>query len=187
MCHMFPRMDFSRLDFNLNGDSLDVCLPGEWRITPKPVEEIQAQVAGKTMKELLDATVPAPNVPRDPKARFDIPQVKIVTPEMKLELAAIRLRRYAYKDKFMKSSDTKDIPTRFQIGTMVGGNVIAAGAGSESQAAGTANRKKKSGKSHLSNLLHDETVKEWLHKNIEKRRNVARPKSKHPKIRQNRN
>jgi len=180
-------MDFSRIDFSVNGDSLDVCVPGQWRIAPKPLEEVQAQVPAKSMKELLDQSVPAPNVPHDPKARFDIPQVKIVTPEMKLELAAIRLRRYAYKDKFMKSSDSKGIPTRFQIGTMVGGNVIAAGAGSESQAAGTANRKKKSGKSHLSNLLHDETVKEWLHKNIEKRHNVARPRSKHSKIRKNRN
>ena len=180
-------MDFSKLDFSLNGDSLDVCIPGEWRIKPKPVEEKQNETASMTMKELLDMSVPAPNGRHDPKARFDIPQVKIVTPEMKLELAAIRLRRYAYKDKFMKSSDSKDIPTRFQIGTMVGGSVIAAGAGSESQAAGTANRRKKSGKSHLSNLLHDETVKEWLHKNIEKRHNVARPKSKHSKIRKTRN
>ena len=86
----------------------------------------------------------------------------------------------------MKSSDSKDIPSRFQIGTMVGGGAIAVGAGSESQAAGTSNRRKRNGKSHLSNLLHDDTVKDWLHRNIEKRHNVARPKSKHPKIRKNR-
>lgn len=179
-------MDFSRLEFSANGDSLDACIPGEWRISPKPVDDAETHAPAKSMKELLDSSVPAPKPHHDPKTCFEIPKVKIVTPEMKLELAAIRLRRYAYKDKFMKSSDSKDIPTRFQIGTMVGGGLVAVGGGSESQAAGTANRKKKSGKSHLSNLLHDETVKDWLHRNIEKRHNVARPKSKHPKIRKHR-
>jgi hypothetical protein len=179
-------MDFSRLDFSANGDSLDVCIPGEWRISPKSAEEGQTHAPMKSMKELLDSSIPAPKAHHDPKTSFEIPKVKIVTPEMKLELAAIRLRRYAYKDKFMKSSDSKDIPTRFQIGTMVGGGLVAVGGGSESQAAGTMNRKKKSGKSHLSNLLHDETVKDWLHRNIEKRHNVARPKSKHSKIRKHR-
>jgi hypothetical protein len=179
-------MDFSRLDFSANGESLDVCVPREWRITPKKQDEEGNKVTAATMKDLLDESVPAPKSHVDPKSAFEIPKVKIVTPEMKLELAAIRLRRYAHKDKFMKSSDSKDIPSRFQIGTMVGGGAIAAGAGSESQAAGTSNRRKRSGKSHLSNLLHDDTVKDWLHKNIEKRHNVARPKSKHPKIRKNR-
>jgi hypothetical protein len=140
----------------------------------------------QTMEELLNDSIPVPHKRSNPHAAFEIPKVKCITPELKLELAAIRLRRYAYKDKFIKGSDTKDIPTRFQIGTVVGGGLVAVGGGSESQAAGTVNRKKKSGKSHLMSLLKDDTVKDWLHKSIEKRHNAPRPKTKHPKIRKNR-
>ena len=176
-------MDFSSLDlpFEIRG----ACVPGEWKISSdsKPLSEHKKF---QTMEDLLNDSVHVPQRRSDPKAAFDIPKVKCITPELKLELAAIRLRRFAYKDKFIKGSDTKDIPTRFQIGTVVGGGLVAVGGGSESQAAGTVNRKKKSGKSHLMSLLKDDTVKNWLHKNIEKRHNVARPKSRHPKIRKNR-
>ena len=173
-------MDLSRLDTPVPV----TCLPGTWGLSasnpvvsaPRDVEE------GMTMEDLLDASCPGMKKRVSPATRFEIPKVKILTPELKMELAAIRLRRFAYKDKFMKASDSKDIPTRFQIGTVVGGGLQAVGGRRESQAAGTANRRKKSGKSHLTNLLKDETVKAWLHKNIEKRTNVARPKSKHAKI-----
>ena len=170
-------MDLSRLDSGINL----TCLPGTWGLTRSnpivtPINEVSD---GMTMADLLEASCPGGKEKRNPSARFEIPKVKHVTPEMKLELAAIRLRRYAHKDKFMKSSDAKDIPTRFQIGTVVGGGLQAVGGGKESQAAGTWNKKQKKGKTHLSSLLQDETVKSWLHKNIQKRTNVARPKSKH--------
>jgi hypothetical protein len=175
-------MDLSRLDTGLPEPL--VCLPGTWAITKenpvvKPIELGDEEI---TMEELLNMTVPGEKKKISPNALFEIPKVDHITPEMKLELAAIRLRRYAYKDKFMKSSDSKDIPSRFHLGTMIGGGMQAVGGGKESQAAGTANRKKKKGKSHLTNLLHDDTVKDWLHRNIQKRTRVARPKSKHPKI-----
>ena len=175
-------MDFSKLDTPLN-DSV-ICLPGTWNISKdKPV--VQPIVLGEediTMQDLLDMSCPAPKKKISPSASFEIPKVTHLTPELKLELAAIRLRRYAHKDKFMRSSDSKTIPTQFQIGTMVGGGLQAVGGGRESQAAGTANRKRKKGKTHLANLLRDEKVKDWLHKNMQKRAQVARPKSKHPKI-----
>jgi len=176
-------MDFSCLDLPIQMPG-GACVPGEWKVDCS--RALVEKKSFETMQELLDVTRPDRNVRTNPNSAFEIPKVKCITPEMKLELAAIRLRRFAYKDKFVKGSDSKAIPTRFQIGTVVGGGLIAVGGGSESQAAGTANRKKKSGKSHLMNLLKDDTVKEWLHKNIEKRHNVARPKSKHPKIRKNR-
>jgi hypothetical protein len=173
-------MDFSKLDSGLSTSLC--CVPGEWKITESDfVAESQVK-PGMTMEDLLNAAIPAQKKPISASARFEIPKVEHLTPELKLELAAIRLRRFAYKDKFMKSSDSKDIPSRFQIGTVVGGGLQAVGGGRESQAAGTWNRKQKKGKSHLMNLLHDDTVKDWLHKNIIKRANVARPKSKHPKV-----
>ena len=175
-------MDFSRLDSGLSEPV--ICLPGTWNISKdKPVvKPIQLGEQDITMEELLDASCPGPNKRTSPNSRFEIPKVTHITPEMKLELAAIRLRRYAFKDKFMRSSDSKDIPTRFHIGTEVGGGLQAVGGGRESQAAGVSNRKRKNGKSHLLNLLHDDTVKDWLHKNIQKRTRVARPKSHHKKI-----
>lgn len=175
-------MDFSKLDTPLP-ESV-VCLPGTWNITKeKPVvKSIELGEQDITMQDLLDMSCPGPNKRINPSASFGIPKVTHITAEMKLELAAIRLRRYAHKDKFMRSSDAKDIPTRFQVGTMVGGGLQAVGGGKESQAAGTANRKRTKGKTHLANLLRDDTVKDWLHKNIQKRTQVARPRSKHPKI-----
>lgn len=176
-------MDFSRLDTSL---AASVCVPGQWKLTKENASEITGVMPNvapaSSLVDLLNATVPTPGTKSNPCTGFEIPIVKVVTPDMKLELAAIRLRRYAYKDKFMKSSDSKEIPNRFYIGTMVGGGLQAVGAGGESQAAGTTNRRKKSGKSHLMNLLHDDSVKEWLQKNIEKRTRVARPKTKHPKV-----
>ena len=172
-------MDLSRLDSGLS--SSVVCVPGTWSIR-KPAQSVDEVKNGMTMEDLLNDNIPVHKQKVSPGARFEIPKVEHITPELKLELAAIRLRRYAYKDKFMKSSDSKDIPSRFQIGTVVGGGLQAVGGGRESQAAGTTNRKRKNGKSHLLNLLHDDTVKDWLHKNIGKRANVARPKSKHPKV-----
>lgn len=171
-------MDFSKLD---TYGSSGACVPGEWKLT-RDTSYATPVTQTASMADLLENTVASNGVKRNPNARFEIPIVKVVTPDMKMELAAIRLRRYAYKNKFMKSSDSKEIPTRFQIGTVVGGGMTAVGGGSESQAAGTINRKRKSGKSHLMNLLHDDTVKEWLQKNIEKRTRVARPKTKHAKV-----
>ena len=173
-------MDFSKLDSGLDM----VCVPGVWGLsTAKPVvEPVQIVHDQMTMADLVDATCPKQNKKISPAARFEIPKVTPITPEVTMELAAIGLRRFAHKDKFMRSSDSKTIPTRFQIGTVVGGGLQAVGGGKESQAAGTANRKRKNGKSHLLSLLHDDTVKDWLHKNIQKRTNVARPKSKHPKV-----
>ena len=169
-------MDLSRLDTGLS-DSV-VCVPGAWSISQAQpvVNRIELGEEDITMSELLDATVPGEVKRIDPKLRFQIPKVTHITPEMKLELAAIRLRRFAHKDKFMRSSDSKDIPTRFQVGTVVGGGLEAVGGGKESQAAGTSNRRSKKGKSHLASLLNDDAVKNWLHKNIQKRTNVARPK-----------
>jgi hypothetical protein len=174
-------MDLSRLDTGL--PEAVVCVPGSWMISQdKPVvRQIELGNEDISMEELLDMTVPVQKKRVSPNARFEIPKVTHITPEMQLELAAIRLRRFAYKDKFMKNSDSKDIPTRFQIGTVVGGGMEAVGGGKESQAAGTSNRRRKKGKSHLANLLRDDTVKNWLHKNIQKRQNVARPKSKNYK------
>jgi hypothetical protein len=175
-------MDLSRLDSGLAEPV--TCIPGTWTLSKQNpvIKPVQLAEEDMTMAELIDKASPAHAKKISPHARFEIPKVTHITPEMKLELAAIRLRRYAYKDKFMKSSDSKDIPTRFHIGTEIGGGLQAVGGGKESQAAGTANRKRKSGKSHLMNLVHDETVRNWLHKNIEKRTNVARPKSKHKPI-----
>jgi hypothetical protein len=172
-------MDFSKLDSGIDM----VCLPGSWGLSQtKPVVEPEQLVKDHmTMADLLDATCPKQKAKVSPAARFEIPKVTHISPELHMELAAIRLRRFAHKDKFMRSADSKTIPTRFQIGTMIGGGLQAVGGGKESQAAGTANRKRKSGKSHLLGLLHDDSVKDWLHKNIQKRTNVARPKSKHPK------
>lgn len=174
-------MDFTRLDSGLSSSLM--CVPGSWNVS-KPTPE--ALDPGMTMQDLLDASIPVGRKKSNPVSRFEIPKVEHITPELKLELAAIRLRRYAYKDKFMKSSDSKEIPNRFQIGTVVGGGIQAVGGGKESQAAGTANRKKKRGISHLRDLLHDDTVKDWLHKNIGKRANVARPKSKYPRWKKSR-
>lgn len=174
-----PPMDLSRLDF-----SSTVCVPGEWKLGEGfRLDANRSQPT--TMAELIDST-PCDRVKSNPASRFEIPEVTQITPDVKLELAAIRLRRYAHKDKFMKSSDSNKIPTRFHIGTVVGGVHLAVGGGKESQAAGVANRKKKTGKSHLQSLLRDESVKSWLHNSIVKRTNPARPKSKHkaPKMRQ---
>lgn len=161
-------MDFSRLDSLVSS----VCVPGEWRVEP---------MASGFAKERMEDLIEKKNISK--KSNFEIPIVKIVTPEMKMELAAIKLRRFAYKDKFMKSADTRELPTRFQIGTMVGGGMRAVGGGSESQAANAMGKKgAKRGKTHLMDLMHDETVKAWLQKNIEKRTRVARPKTKHAKV-----
>lgn len=175
-------MDLSRLDSGVSASM--VCIPGSWGLSKANpvVAPINPVEDGMTMEEFLEASCPGGKKKSNPAARFEIPKVRHITPEMKLELAAIRLRRFAHKDKFMKSSDSKELPTRFQIGTVVGGGLQAVGGGKESQASGTANRKKKRGKSHLASLLQDEGVKAWLHKNIEKRTNVARPKSKHAKV-----
>ena len=171
-------MDLSKLDTGLP-ESV-VCVPGNWSISKDQpvVHQIELGEEDITMEELLNLTCPSQKKRVSPNSRFEIPKVTHITPEMQLELAAIRLRRFAYKDKFMKNSDSKDIPSRFQVGTVVGGGLEAVGGGKESQAAGTINRKRKKGKSHLSNLLNDETVKNWLHKNIQKRANVARPRSR---------
>jgi len=152
-------MDFSRLDSCVSSR----CIPGQWNVKP---EEEKTCVVGK-MSDLVEE-----KLEKKSKNRFEIPIVKIVTPEMKMELAAIKLRRFAHKDKFMKSADTRELPTRFQIGTMIGGGLV------RTEPAG----KPKRGKTHLMDLVHDETVKAWLQKNIDKRTRVARPKTKHAKV-----
>lgn len=171
-----PAMDLSRLDF-----SSTVCVPGEWKLEEGFRLDASSASVPATMEELLNGVSPLRAARSNPAARFEIPEVTQLTPDLKLELAAIRLRRYAHKDKFMKSSDSNKIPTRFHIGTVIGGAHLAVGGGAESQAAGVVNRKKKTGKSHLQSLLRDESVKSWLHNSIVKRTNVARPKSKHKK------
>jgi hypothetical protein len=172
-------MDFSKLDFGASS----VCVPGEWKLDSS-YKVAQDDTEGiTTMAELLESTVPKQGIRFDPAARFAIPEVKQITPDMKMELAAIKLKRYAYKDKFMKNADSNKMPTRFHIGTVIGGGLMAVGGGKESQAAGVSNKKKKSGKSHLQGLLRDENVRSWLKKNITKKTTLpARPKSKHKPI-----
>merc|ERR1719375_1944103 len=81
-------------------------------------------------------------------------------------LQAIKLRGHADPKRFYKSNDTKELPKYFVVGTEVdaarsASGRLAVGGGVESQAMGTANRKKAKGTSLLSQLLKDNQVQDF--------------------------
>lgn len=87
-----------------------------------------------------------------------------LTPEVKAELTALRLKAFMDPKKFYKSSDLKKTPERFHFGVVVDGGLRAVGGGQESQAAGTSNRNSAKGKSLLQEALGDEAVQAWTKK-----------------------
>lgn len=88
---------------------------------------------------------------------------KEMTPELRKELLALKLRGFHDPKRFYKANDSDKLPTHFQIGTVVGG-MKAVGAGDGSRAAGYEGRKRKKGQSFLQELLHDEKSESWTTK-----------------------
>jgi hypothetical protein len=52
------------------------------------------------------------------KAWGEMPKVEL-TEELKADLKALKLRNFIYQNRFYKSNDSKQLPTYFQIGTIV--------------------------------------------------------------------
>jgi hypothetical protein len=124
--------------------------PGEWRFSPATV-----------LSRQISHSQPKPNSTTSNSDYFTIPKPTI-TPEMKSELAALRLKQYMNPKRFYKSSDKAT--DRFVLGVVVDGGLRAVGGGEESQSAGTFNKKKTKGKSLLQEALADAVVQNWTKK-----------------------
>ena len=143
--------------------------PNEWSI--KSVTASEDASSSKSSAELLETLKGKlakngrqGNASQSASSKwFEIPKVSI-TPEIKSEITALRLKAFMDPKKFYKSSDMKKIPERFHMGVMVEGGLRAVGGGQESQAAGTSNRSGAKGKSLLQEALGDEGVQAWTKK-----------------------
>ena len=143
-------------------------VPNEWNIKPEVPSQSTATGSAasilSSMKAKLSKTGRHGNQAQEAaKKWFEIPKAQI-TPEIKSEVTALRLKAYMDPKKFYKSSDLKKIPERFHFGVVVEGGLKAVGGGQESQAAGTVNRTGPKGKSLLQEALGDDGVQAWTKK-----------------------
>jgi Fcf2 pre-rRNA processing len=123
--------------------------------------------------------------PREEKKDFSVQkkreefQSHELTAANKAEVQALAMKPYLTSKSFQKKTDSrlikyvmnrktssksKAVTPPFQVGVMFGSDRIAAGAGKESQSAGTTNTTKMRGKSILSEALKSEEIQEWTKK-----------------------
>ncbi|CEM06432.1 unnamed protein product [Vitrella brassicaformis CCMP3155] len=93
---------------------------------------------------------------------FGLPKQEL-TPEVKNELLALRLRGVADPKRFYKGQDSKKLPTHFHIAKVVEGGMPGVGGGRESIARGALSRRRnrRGGESLLSDLLKSAEVDKW--------------------------
>ena len=133
-------------------DSLEGLLdfaPGEWRLGTKEV--LNRSISSAPLKQVQPQSTWS----------FELPKTEI-TPEIKAELTALKLKAYLDPKRFYKSADK--LGDRFVFGVMVEGGLRAVGGGQESQAAGVVNKSKTKGKSLLQDALADAAVQAWTKK-----------------------
>jgi hypothetical protein len=138
-------------------DSLEGLLdfaPGEWRLG-----------ATEVLNRSVSSSKPVSHSGASKKLAsteyFEIPKPRM-TPELKAELTALKLKQYMDPKRFYKSADR--LGERFVFGVMVDGGLRAVGGGQESQSAGTFNKSKTKGKSLLQEALADVAVQSWTKK-----------------------
>ncbi len=141
--------------------------PNEWKVnvtTPETNSVSSSSVLLASMQAKLSKVGRHGNARQEAtKKWFEMPKAQ-VTPEVKAELTALRLKGYMDPKKFYKTSDLTKVPERFQFGVMVEGGLRAVGGGQESQAAGTANRSAAKGRTLLQEALGDDGVQAWTQK-----------------------
>lgn len=129
----------------------------------RPAISTTAQVMNGITSKMIKSSVATQKAKETAVKWHDIAKAEL-TPEIKAELTALRLKAFMDPKKFYKSSDLKKTPERFHFGVVVDGGLRAVGGGQESQAAGTANRTSAKGKSLLQEALGDEAVQAWTKK-----------------------
>lgn len=129
----------------------DVPKPSVWEREQRgacirPLDD--SKLKKKESKKLRDAKL---------KGWYGLPRQQL-TPQLRRELMAIKLRGSIDPKRFYKANDTNNLPTHFVVATEVGGGMAPAGLRPRPEP------RPGSGASFLDSLVQDESVQDWTWK-----------------------
>jgi len=86
-----------------------------------------------------------------------------LTKEMEKELKILQMRKFADPKRFYRSNDSDKLPTHFHVGVEVGGGLSGRRIGADTAVVDStsAKRRRRRGKSYVSELLRDEELGSW--------------------------